>query len=98
MLQQRREQSMRTRTFLGSLVVASVVGLLALLPGAALAQDPNVDGVIPSTSTAATSGAHFSTVGPDQPAGSGTIRSTTWIAAHKFTLSNNTTNPRLTYV
>ncbi|MDX9735470.1 MAG: S-layer homology domain-containing protein [Thermoanaerobaculia bacterium] len=76
---------MKIRPICLPLVVVSIVSLLAILPGAALAQDPNLDGSSPSNPTQAAPGAAPGVIGPEQPMGSGSTRSNTWIAATKFT-------------
>ena len=87
---------MRIRPICLSLVVVSIVSLLALLPGTALAQDPNLDGSSPSNPTQAAPGAAPGVMGLEQPMGSGTTRSTTWIAATKFT-GKQPSGPDLAY-
>ncbi len=88
---------MKTRPACLSLAIVSIVGLLALLPGTALAQDPNLDGSALSNPTPSAPGTAPGVIGPEQPMGSGTIRSNTWIAAPKFTGKNGTTVPDLNY-
>ncbi len=87
---------MKIRPICLSLVVVSIVSLLALLPGTALAQDPNLDGSSPSNPTQAAPGTALGLPGPDQPMGSGTVRSNTWIAATKFT-GKQPSSPDLVY-
>jgi hypothetical protein len=88
---------MKTRPVCLSLVVVSIVSLLALLPGTALAQDPNLDGSALSNPTSSAPGTAPGVIGPEQPMGSGTIRSTTWVPATKFTGKHGTTDPDLNY-
>lgn len=88
---------MKTRPVCLSLAVVSIVSLLALLPGTALAQDPNLDGSALSIPTPSAPGGAPGVMGPEQPMGSGTIRSTTWVPATKFTGKNGTTVPDLNY-
>lgn len=88
---------MRRRSFCSAMTVTLVLWLLTLLAGSAWAQDPNAGGPTPSRPTPAVPSIASGVPGPAQPEGSGTARSSTWIAAHKFTLSVSTTNPRLTY-
>lgn len=73
------------------------LGLLALLPGNARAQDPNTGVPAPSLSTPTVPAVALGAPGPMAPEGSGAARSNTWIPAHKFTLTNTTENPPLTY-
>jgi hypothetical protein len=88
---------MKTRPICLSLAILSIVTLLALLPGTALAQDPNLDGSALSKPTPAVPSAAPGVMGPEQPMGSGTIRSTTWVAATRFTGKSSSTAPDLSY-
>jgi hypothetical protein len=87
---------MKNRPICLSLVVVSIVCLLALQPGTALAQDPNLDGSSPSKPTQAAPGAAPGVIGPEQPEGSGCNRSTTWVPATKFT-GKQLSGPDLAY-
>ncbi len=88
---------MKMRPVRVSATFALVFGLLALLPGNARAQDPNTVISAPSLSTPTVPAVAPGAPGPMAPEGSGAARSNTWIPAHKFTLTNATENPPLTY-
>jgi hypothetical protein len=81
--------------FSAPLAFALILGLVALLPGTAFAQDPNLDTtsrppVVPAAP--ATNG-----ISAPTPNGSGTAFSGTWIAASKFTARLNSAAPMLSY-